>query len=250
MPSALIRMTKPFLGLFSLLALWAAVVWLFDVPNYVSPGPLEVAAAFRANFGLLMSNLAPTALAAVGGFAIGNLIAIALATAFVHMPRVRALYMPAAVFFNTIPIIALAPIILLIFGLGLSSKIVVAAIVSFFPALVNMIRGLESVSASELELMRVMSASRREVFFRLRLPRSLPFLFAALRISATASVIGAIVAEWIGADRGIGVLIIQTTFDYRTALLYAAIITSSLLSLAFFALVVAVETLIVRWRTN
>ncbi|MGO4841726.1 ABC transporter permease, partial [Rhizobiaceae sp. 2RAB30] len=118
----------------------------------------------------------------------------------------------------------------------------VSAIVCFFPMLVNMIRGFESVSSSELELMRVMSASRSEVFFRLRLPRSVPFLFAALRISAAASVIGAIVAEWIGAELGLGVLIIQTTFDYRTELLYAAIATSSLLALSMFTIVVVAET--------
>jgi NitT/TauT family transport system permease protein len=144
----------------------------------------------------------------------------------------------------------LAPILILIFGLGIASKIVVAGVICFFPTLVNMIRGFDSVSVSELELMRVMSASRREVFFRLRLPRSVPFLFAALRISATASVIGAIVAEWIGAERGLGVLIIQTTFDYRTELLYAAIAASSLFALSIFGVITLAESILVRWRTS
>ncbi len=244
------RLVRPILGFVSLVLAWGLVTWLFAVPNYISPGPLAVARAFVANIGLLFANLVPTAQAAIGGFVIGNVAAVVLATMFVHWRRVRESYLPVAIFFNTIPIIALAPVVMLIFGLGLTSKIVVAAIVCFFPTLINMIRGFESASVSELELMRMMSASRWEVFFRLRLPRSVPFLFAALRISATASVIGAIVAEWIGADMGLGVLIIQTTFDYRTELLYAAIYASSLLALAMFAAVVIAESVIVKWRTN
>jgi NitT/TauT family transport system permease protein len=241
---------RPVIGLASLILAWGLAIWVFSVPNYISPGPLGVAKAFGTNLDVLVKNLIPTMQAAVGGFVIGNIAAIILATIFVHWQRVREIYLPVAVFFNTIPIIALAPVVILIFGLGIASKIVVSAIVCFFPMLVNMIRGFESVSPSELELMRVMSASRREVFFRLRLPRSVPFLFAALRISATASVIGAIVAEWIGAELGLGVLIIQTTFDYRTELLYAAIATSSLLALSLFTIVVVAETFIVRWRTS
>ena len=246
----MLTILRSILGLASLVVAWAIVVWIFQVPNYISPGPLGVARAFGTNLDVLFKNLIPTMQAAIGGFLIGNFAAICIATVFVHWARVREIYLPVAVFFNTIPIIALAPVLILIFGLGIASKIMVSAIVCFFPMLVNMIRGFESVSASELELMRVMSASRREIFFRLRLPRSVPFLFAALRISATASVIGAIVAEWIGAELGLGVLIIQTTFDYRTELLYAAIATSSLLALTMFTVVVIAETFIVRWRTN
>jgi NitT/TauT family transport system permease protein len=244
------KLLRPLIGFASLIVAWGLVTWLFAVPNYISPGPIAVAKAFGKNFGLLMDNLVPTAEAAVGGFVIGNIAAVVLATVFVHWRQVRSFYFPIAIFLNTIPIIALAPIIILIFGLGVSSKIAVAAIVCFFPTLVNMIRGFEAVSMSEMELMRVMSASRREIFFRLRLPRSVPFLFTALRISATASVIGSIVAEWIGADKGLGVLIIQTTFDYRTELLYAAICASSLLALILFAAVVVAESFIVRWRTS
>jgi NitT/TauT family transport system permease protein len=244
------QIVGPAAGLASLVIGWGLATWLFAVPRYISPGPIAVARAFAANFGLLMTNLVPTAQAAIGGFVIGTLAAVMLATIFVHWQLIRKIYLPVAVLFNTIPVIALAPIVILIFGLGLGSKVVVSAIVCFFPALINMIRGFQAVSASELELMRTMSASRREVFLRLRLPRSAPFLFAALRISATACVIGAIVSEWIGAERGLGVLIIQTTFDYRTELLYAAICASSLLALAMFSIVVIAESLIVRWRTS
>jgi NitT/TauT family transport system permease protein len=113
-----------------------------------------------------------------------------------------------------------------------------------------MVRGLESVEASALELMRVLSATRAQVFFKLRLPSSLPFLFAALKIATASSVIGAIVAEWIGADTGLGYLIVISTFEFRTGLLYATTVVTSFLALGLFLAVVLLERLIVRWQPD
>lgn len=240
----------PISGAASLFALWWAVIVLFEVRPFIAPNPVAVVGALWTNRSLLLSNLMPTAMEALCGFFVGNFLAVTLATIFIHSATLRRMYFPVAVIFNTIPVIALSPVLILLFGVSIASKIIIAAVICLFPTLVNMIRGFESVSASELELMRVMSASRREVFFRLRLPRSLPFLFAALRIACTTSVIGAIVSEWIGTDTGIGVLIIQATFDYRTELLYAAIVTSSALALAMFGTVALLEHVFVRWRTN
>ncbi|RUW64723.1 ABC transporter permease subunit, partial [Mesorhizobium sp. M1E.F.Ca.ET.063.01.1.1] len=138
--------------------------------------------------------------------------------------------------FNTIPILALSPIIILIFGLGMTPKIVIAAVICFFPTLVNMIRGLDSASSSEHELFRVLSATRSEIFWSLRLPPALPMLFSSLRIASATAVIGAIVGEWIGSDKGLGALIIQASFNYQSDRLYAAIVLSSSLSIALFIL--------------
>lgn len=240
----------PLLGVASLLAFWHGAIIVFNVQPFVAPAPLAVLRAIWDNRLLLLDNLGPTALEAISGFLLGNTIAIVLATWFVHSQVVRRMYFPAAVIFNTIPIIALAPILILIFGLTPTSKVVIAAIICLFPTLVNMIRGLESVTNSELELMRIMAAKKSEVFLKLRVPRSLPYLFSALRIASTTSVIGAIVSEWIGAQKGIGVLIIQSTFEYRTELLYAAIVASSALALTMFGVVALIENLAVRWRTN
>ncbi|TGR61413.1 ABC transporter permease subunit, partial [bacterium M00.F.Ca.ET.194.01.1.1] len=111
---------------------------------------------------------------------------------------------PIVLFFNTIPILALSPIIILIFGIGMTPKIVIAAVICFFPTLVNMIRGLDSAGDNEHELFRVLSATRSEIFWGLRLPRALPMLFSSLRIASATAVIGAIVGEWIGSDKGLG----------------------------------------------
>ena len=129
----------------------------------------------------------------------------------------------------------------------MAPKIVISAIICFFPTLVNMIRGFNSISHSELELMRILSANKREVFWKLRMQRSLPFLFSALRIASTTCVIGAIVGEWIGSNLGLGALIIQATFNYRSGLLYAAILGASLLAITLFAIVVLLEKKFLRW---
>jgi NitT/TauT family transport system permease protein len=197
---------------------------------------------------VLLSNLIPTALEAAGGFLLGNLAAVLVATVFVHNKTLEDIFFPVVLMFNAIPIVAKAPILVLIMGNGMEPKITIAALVCFFPTLVNTVRGLESVNPQAMELMRVLSASKTEIFLRLRLFNALPYLFSALRISASMCVIGAVVGEWIGANVGIGAMIIQATFNFDSALLYSAIVMSASLSGAFFLVVALAERLIIRWQ--
>ncbi|MGE0239614.1 MAG: ABC transporter permease [Parvibaculaceae bacterium] len=235
------------LGAASLVLAWQFLLPAAGVPGYIVPTPTAIIAVFGKSGALFLSNLWPTAIEAVAGFAIGNAAAILLAIVFVHSRILQAAYFPAVLFFNTIPVLALSPIIILIFGLGMTPKIVIAAVICFFPTLVNMIRGLDSASANEHELFRILSASPWEVLWRLRFPRALPMLFSSLRIASATAVIGAIVGEWIGSDKGLGALIIQATFNYQSDRLYAAIVLSSGLSIALFLLVVAAERRFIRY---
>jgi NitT/TauT family transport system permease protein len=237
----------PLFGAASLLLAWQFLLPALGVPAYIVPTPTAILSIFGKNGALLLSNLWPTVIEALAGFVIGNLAAVALAIVFVHSRFLQAAYFPVVLFFNTIPVLALAPIIILIFGLGMTPKIVIAAVICFFPTLVNMIRGLNSASANEHELFRVLSATRWEVLWRLRFPRALPMLFSSLRIASATAVIGAIVGEWIGSDKGLGALIIQATFNYQSDRLYAAIALSSGLSILLFLVVVALERRFVRY---
>ncbi|AZO01815.1 ABC transporter permease subunit [Mesorhizobium sp. M2A.F.Ca.ET.037.01.1.1] len=237
----------PVLGAASILLAWQYLLPLLGVPAYIVPTPTAIFGVFQRNFALLIDNLRPTLIEALAGFVIGNLAAVLLAVLFVHSRVLQAAYFPIVLFFNTIPILALSPIIILIFGLGMTPKIVIAAVICFFPTLVNMIRGLDSASDNEHELFRVLSATRSEIFWSLRLHRALPMLFSSLRIASATAVIGAIVGEWIGSDKGLGALIIQATFNYQSDRLYAAIVLSSSLSIALFCLVVLVERRIIRY---
>jgi NitT/TauT family transport system permease protein len=244
------RYFAPLAAFAGILIAWEAGVRLFDVQPFIAPAPTDVVAVLFAERALLLRNLWPTLIESLMGFTVGNFAAIALAVTFVHHRWAEKAFFPIAVFVHTIPILAFAPILVLIFGNGLTAKIVIAAMICFFPTLVNMVKGLKSASDQSLDLARILSATKSEVFWRIRLPASLPYLFAALKIAATTSVIGAIVGEWIGADRGLGALIIDATFNFRSALLYATVIVSSGLAVAMFAAVTAVERRLVRWSPD
>src|ERR1700752_2300814 len=208
------RRVLPTLGIIGLLLLWASVVAGFDVKPFIAPSPMLVLQTLIEKRDVLFANLLPTAIEAAGGFVLGTLAAILVATLFVHNKTLQDIFFPVVVIFNAIPVVAKAPILVLIMGNGVEPKITIAALVCFFPTLVNMVRGLESVNPQAMELMRVLSASKTQIFFRLRLLNSLPYLFSALRIAASMSVIGAVVGEWVGATVGIGAMILQATFNF------------------------------------
>lgn len=231
-----------------LVVLWQLVVWFFKIPTFMAPSPVDVAYAFQDNAKILWTNMLPTILEAFLGFVFGNLVAILLAIWFVHSATAEKAFYPIAVFIKAIPIIALAPILVLIFGNGLAPKIIIAGLICFFPTLVNMVQGLKSASPAMLDLMRVLSASNTEILWKVRLPSSMPFLFAALKIAATSSVMGAIVAEWIGSSFGLGALIIEATYNFRSPLLYATVVIAAVLAVVLFFIVSVIEARMIRWK--
>ena len=227
---------------------WHLIVTGFEIPTYIAPSPWQVLQVFANQGNILWINFLPTLLEAVCGFVLGNTIAVLLAVWFVHSGVAERAFYPIAVFINTIPIIAIAPILVLMLGNGYEPKIVIAALICFFPTLVNMVRGLKAVSPQMLELMRVLSANDREVLFKIRLQSSLPFLFAALKIASTTCVIGAIVGEWIGSNYGLGSLIIEATYNFRAPLLYATVILGAGLAVAFFVTTSLIERQVLKWK--
>lgn len=240
----------PIIAAVGLVLFWQLIIVVFGVPYYIVPGPLVVLNAIIGNFGLIISNLIPTAIVAIAGFVGGSLIGVILAIAFVYNSYVEKSFFPIIVFVHTIPTLAMAPILMLILGQGYTMKILIAALICFFPTMVNMVRGLKSITHNTIELMHVLSASKREVFVKVRLPRSLPYLFSSLRIGAQACVTGALVAEWIGSHEGIGALILESALNYRGPLLFASIIAAAALAIALFSLVVIVEKALVRWTAS
>jgi NitT/TauT family transport system permease protein len=234
----------------AVLAAWQGVVVAFHVPPYLAPSPLMVLRALRTESHTLLVNTWPTFIETIGGFVVGNLVAIVAAVGFVHNRIFRQSVYPLAVTVRTLPIVAISPILVLLLGNGYAPKIAIAALITFFPTLVNMADGLTAVDPQALELMHVLSASRWEVFRYLRWPTSLPYLFSALRIASTASLLGAIIGEWIGSNSGLGYLIVAATYDYRTPLLYATMTVASALALAMFGAISILERYAVPWRVT
>ncbi len=240
----------PIAAVVGIIAAWQGIISIFGVPSYISPTPWQVLQTLIDQAPLLLRNFAPTAAESLAGFVFGNLIAILIAVTFVHNRTSEKAFYPIAVFVNTIPIIAIAPILVLIFGNGFAPKVMIAGLICFFPTLVNMVRGLRAVNPQTLDLMRVLSASKGEIFWKIRLQSSLPFLFAALKIAATTCVIGAIVGEWIGSNVGLGALIIEATYNFRSSLLYATVITAALWAVVLFVSVSVAERYFIRWKPS
>jgi NitT/TauT family transport system permease protein len=244
------RRILPLAGAAGLLAIWWTLIAVFHVRPFIAPSPDVVAITLWQKFPMLMANLLPTAIEAVCGFTLGNLTAIIIATVFVHRKTMEEAFFPIAVLINSIPVVAKAPILILLLGNGLAPKIAIAAIICLFPTLVNMVRGLEAVTPQAMELMHVLSASKPEVFLKLRLPTSVPYLFSALKIAASTSVVGAIVGEWIGSQEGIGALIIQATYNFDSALLYATVLCGSCFSVLFFLTIRLIERVVISWQPD
>jgi NitT/TauT family transport system permease protein len=231
----------------TVLLVWQLAVVVLEVPAYIIPSPTEIGAELVVEGPDLAADLGWTMLEAVLGFLVGSSIAIVTAIVFVHVPIVERAAFPWAIVLQTVPIIAIAPLLTIWFGFTLVPKVAISAIICFFPVLVNTTRGLRSVSAEAFELMSVLSASKRQILWRLRVPSSLPYVFAGLRIAATLSVIGAIVAEFTGSDRGIGYVIVQASYRLDTRLMFAAIVLSCLGGILFFGFIGWLERQSLRW---
>lgn len=200
---------------------------------------------------IMAQNAAYTALEGVVGFAVGGVAGLILGIAFAHSRLLERGLLPYVIASQTVPILAIAPMVVVWLGTSWVSKAVIAAYLTFFPVTINMLRGLRAVDPDALALMRALAATPRQVFLRLRMPASLPYLFTALRISATISVVGAIIGELpVGSRYGMGVVIINAAqyYNWRPANLWAAILVSALLGIAFYQAVAAVERRVIRWQ--
>jgi NitT/TauT family transport system permease protein len=228
---------------------WQIAIPLFHIKRFLAPQPSEIATAFWHTRGLLLRAGWFTFQEALGGFAIGSALAIALALVLARWQRLGRALMPYAIAANAVPIIAFAPITNAWFSpFNKTSKIVVAAVLCFFPVFVNTLRGLTSVKPASIELMRSYAAGQLEIFRRVRIPTALPFVFTSLRIATVLAMIGAIVGEYFGGSfNALGVLINSksTTFDFQEA--WAGIGVACAFGIAFYLAVAALERLTLRW---
>lgn len=239
----------PLATLVVFLGLWEGVVRLFEVPPYLVPAPSAVAVAFVNGFAGAdyLGHAAVTAFQAVAGFAAGSLLGLAIGTLVVVFPLAERIVYPYVVALQTVPKVAIAPLIIVWFGFGMESKIVIVALVSLFPVLVNVIAGLKAVDQDRLDLMSALSASRWQILRYLRLPNALPFVFAGLNTAIVFSVIGAIVGEFVGANRGIGFLILQANFALDIAAAFALFVVLSIMGVTLHAALQFAQRRIVFW---
>ncbi|TET21449.1 MAG: ABC transporter permease [Candidatus Stahlbacteria bacterium] len=246
------RVTKdvipPILVCIAVLGLWELIVRVAHVPNYLLPAPSQIFAEIVKTILPLLKDTAVTMLESVLGFIVGSGLAVGVSVIFTHSKLMERSFYPYAIALKTIPIIAIAPLLILWFGNGIPAKVVMAALICFFPVIVNTTKGLQSVSPAALDLFGSLSASRWQVLWKLRFPMALPYIFSALKISATLAVIGAIVGEMAGANIGLGYTILIASYYIDTNMLFAAIVLASLVGVAFFGLVALIEKRALYWH--
>jgi len=246
----------PLLTLSSSLVLWQGVVVLFKVPNYLVPSPLEIAALIPARRGDLFSALLVTGGEALGGFLLSAVVGVAVGLFFSVSARVRRCFYPFVVVLQTIPIIAISPLILLWLGNGSLSVLFISFLISVPAVIVTTTQGLISVESNLLNLFRMGNASLLAVLFKLRLPHALPNISAGLKIAAGASVVGALVGETFAGSSalgagGLGYSSIYALSQLDTPYLFALILTSSILGLCFFWAALLFERLMVgKWHES
>lgn len=233
-----------------LLVVWEMAVEITGVPAYFIPAPSRIWAAFISGNASLGYHTAITAFEAVAGFVIGSAFGALLGVIFAYSRLVARSLMPYVIASNTIPVVAIAPIIMLWFGSGITAKVAVTAFLSFFPLALNMMKGLQSYDRTVMEVFHVAAATPAQRFFKMRLPSALPYVFVGLKLNVTFSVIGAIVAEFIQSDRGLGFVIMTAYRTLNMPRLWAAMLASALLGIVLFVLVAAVERWLIPWHSS
>ncbi len=240
----------PFVGILVFLAVWEAGVALYRMPAYLLPAPSVIFETFVTELPRLAYHGWVTAYEMLLGYALAVAVAVPLAIAITSSQRFDSFVMPTLLFFQVVPKVAIAPLFLVWFGVGALPKILVAFLISFFPIVIDAAVGLRSMSGEMTDLARSMGASRMQVFARFRLPTSLPYLFSGLKVAATLAVAGAVVGEFVGADKGLGYLLLVTNSNMETALMFATIVALTIIGLAFFYAVELLEALLIPWHVT
>jgi NitT/TauT family transport system permease protein len=233
----------------SILLVWQTIVAVLRLPRIVLPPPADVAMSLVGSLttARFYMHIGITLFEALAGFGIGTILGFALGVAISLMPRLQQTFYPYIVAFETLPKISIAPIVLIWFGYGLTSKVVLTALMSFFPVLANTIAGMSATSLEQKELFVAFTASRWQLFWKLNLPNALPFIFVGINLSALLSVIGAIVGEFVGSRAGLGFLMLQRNFELDMPGMFAILFVLSAIGIIFHLVIQYARRRVIFW---
>ncbi|MBI3077680.1 MAG: ABC transporter permease [Deltaproteobacteria bacterium] len=231
----------------ALLGLWELLMQVTTIPRYILPSPIDMFRELFRSFPILLQNMWVTLYETVAGFLLGVVLGVVLGIGIVYVRLLRTGFYPLLVGFQSVPKVAIAPLLVVWFGYGLLSKIAMSFLIAFFPLVVATVSGLSDVHLGLLELFRAMSASERQIFWKVRVPHALPYLLDGCKISLPLAVIGAIIGEFVGANAGLGNLILLSGSTLNTPLTFATLLVVTVMSIALFGLLVILEKF-VWWR--
>jgi NitT/TauT family transport system permease protein len=240
----------PIVTILIVLGIWAAAVAVFRIPDYLLPPPQDVALRIVSDWPILLKNSLSTLYSVFVGYAASVLLGIPIAFAIVLSRTIERVAMPVLVMSQSIPKIAIAPILVVWLGFGILPKIAVVFLISFFPIVVSTVSGLKSVEADMVDLVRSMGANTTKVMLRVRVPAALPQMFAGLKIAICLSVVGAIVGEFVGSDSGLGYLLLTSTGSLDGSLIWSALFILIAIGIILFAIVAKIERLMIPWHVS
>jgi NitT/TauT family transport system permease protein len=238
----------PIMGILIFLAIWEASVHILQIRSYLLPAPTEILRTMIANQESLLRHSYVTAYEMIMGFLLAIAVAVPLAIMITNSQQFDNFITPILLFFQTVPKIAIAPLFLVWFGWGVLPKVLVAFLISFFPIIIDTAVGLRSISPEMIDLARSMGATKLQIFMRFRLPTSLPYLFSGLKVASTLAVVGAVVGEMVGADKGLGYLLLVTNSNMQTALMFGAIVALTFQGLVLFYIIQLLEHVLIPWH--
>ena len=236
-----------FLTVLITLIIWQLIVVFFQIEQWILPAPTQILSSFWHSRSLIFHHLTPTIIEAIIGLAGAVFISVFIAILMERFTTMQKIIYPFLILSQTIPFIILAPLLTLWFGFGLLPKIIIISLVCFFPITINLFDGFQSIDPTVLRLLTSMGASKKQMFQRIKWPASLPSFFSGLRIAAAYSILGAVVSEWMGADRGLGILLIRSTKSYLTDRVFAVIGIITLLSIMAVLFVEIIARISIPW---
>ena len=244
------RYVLPAVTLLFLLFLWQVLEVAFDVPRLLLPPPSAIAAELLFWRGLLFQHSLITLYETVLGFLLGIALGVPMAIAIATSRTLQNTLYPLIILAQSIPKVTIAPLFLIWLGYGILPKVFVGFLVAFFPIVIDTATGLNAVEPELIDLTRALSASEWQTLWRIRFPHALPFFFSGLKVSITLAVIGAVIGEFVGANQGLGYLILTGTAELKTAFVFACMFLLSVIGIGLFALLVAVERLLIPWHAS
>lgn len=233
-----------------LLLIWQTAAVAAQIPTWILPTPFQIAAALGETRQLLWLHALTTLTETTIGFSCAVVFSLVTATVMVLSPWIKRLFYPYLIISQTVPLIAVAPLLILWLGYGLLPKIMIIIIVCYFPITISLIEGLELTDPDLLNLLRSMGATPWQIFRLVRWPHALPSFFSGLKIAATYSVTGAVIGEWLGSASGLGVYLTRSSHSFLTARVFAAIVTITFLSFFYFALISCLSRMMLPWTSS
>jgi NitT/TauT family transport system permease protein len=237
----------PLLLATAILAAWEMLVRLLAVPSFVLPAPSQIATEIIFDRKIIFTQFFVTLFEIICGYALSCVIGFCLSVLVVYSAAFRRGVLPLIVASQTIPVIAIAPLLVIWFGYNSVPRIIITALVAFFPLTISFVTGLQTIEPVFLDFFRSLNASQMQIFLKLRLPAALPNIFGGLKVATTLAVIGATIGEWVGASAGLGYLMSQDTAQLNTTRVFAALVVLGVFGMAFFALVGLLERLTMPW---